>query len=93
VQPAPVPSAQVSLAPKGLLAATLLFMRAGTSHLHIATQRQVTGAVKTLGLTRVIIAHRPETVAPAPRRLVLNDGGLGEVQEGFTRCANNRSNT
>jgi hypothetical protein len=90
VQPAPVPSAQVSLAPKGLLAATLLFMRAGTSHLHIATQRQVTGAVKTLGLTRV---HRPETVAPAPRRLVLNEGGLGEVQEGFTRCANNRSNT
>jgi ATP-binding cassette subfamily B protein RaxB len=49
----------------------LLFMDEGTSHLDIATERQVTTAVKALGLTRVIIAHRPETIASAPRRLVL----------------------
>src|SRR5882762_10695017 len=47
----------------------LLFMDEGTSHLDIATERQVTAAVKALGLTRVIIAHRPETIASAPRRL------------------------
>jgi ATP-binding cassette, subfamily B, bacterial CvaB/MchF/RaxB len=59
----------------------LLFMDEGTSHLDIATERQVTAAVKALGLTRVIIAHRPETIASAPRRLVLHDGELHEMQE------------
>jgi ATP-binding cassette subfamily B protein RaxB len=59
----------------------LLFMDEGTSHFDIATERQVTAAVKALGLTRVIIAHRPETIASAPRRLVLHDGELHELQE------------
>jgi ATP-binding cassette, subfamily B, bacterial CvaB/MchF/RaxB len=61
----------------------LLFMDEGTSHLDIATERQVTAAVKALGLTRVIIAHRPETIASAPRRLLLHDGELHELQEGL----------
>jgi ATP-binding cassette, subfamily B, bacterial CvaB/MchF/RaxB len=59
----------------------LLFMDEGTSHLDIATERQVTAAVKSLGLTRIIIAHRPETIASAPRRLVLRDGQLSEGLE------------
>ena len=59
----------------------LLFMDEGTSHLDIATERQVTAAVKALGLTRVIIAHRPETIASAPRRLVMHDGELHELHE------------
>ena len=58
----------------------LLFMDEGTSHLDIATERQVTAAVKALGLTRVIIAHRPETIASAPRRLVLEEGELHEME-------------
>jgi ATP-binding cassette subfamily B protein RaxB len=61
----------------------LLFMDEGTSHLDIATERQVTAAVKALGLTHVIIARRPETIASAPRRLVLHDGELHELQEGL----------
>ena len=59
----------------------LLFMDEGTSHLDIATEHQVTAAVKTLGLTRVIIAHRPETIDSARRRLVLRDGELHELHE------------
>jgi ATP-binding cassette subfamily B protein RaxB len=59
----------------------LLFMDEGTSHLDIAIERQVTAAVKALGLTRVIIAHRPETIASAPRQLVLCDGELHEIWE------------
>jgi ATP-binding cassette subfamily B protein RaxB len=43
-------------------------MDEGNSHLDIATERQVTAAVKALGLIRVIIAHRLETIASAPRR-------------------------
>ena len=59
----------------------LLFMDEGTSHLDIATERQVTAAVKALGLTRVITAHRPETIASAPRRLELRDCELHELHE------------
>jgi ATP-binding cassette subfamily B protein RaxB len=59
----------------------LLFMDEGTSHLDLTTERQVTAAVESLGLTRIIIAHRPETIASAPRRLVVRDGELHELHE------------
>jgi ATP-binding cassette subfamily B protein RaxB len=59
----------------------LLFMDEGTSHLDIATERQVNAAVRSLGLTRIIIAHRPETIASAARCLVLQDGRLSEIHE------------
>lgn len=59
----------------------LLFMDEGTSHLDLATERQVTAAIKSLGLTRIMIAHRPETIASASRRLVLCDGQLSEPPE------------
>jgi len=49
----------------------------GTSHLDVATERQVTAAVRTLGLTPVIIAHRPE-IASADRRFEFRDGELRE---------------
>jgi ATP-binding cassette, subfamily B, bacterial CvaB/MchF/RaxB len=58
----------------------LLFMDEGTSHLDLVTERRVTNAVKSLGLTRIIIAHRPDTVASASRCLVLHDGQLDEAQ-------------
>ena len=57
----------------------LLFMDEGTSHLDVTTERQVTAAIKSLGLTRIIIAHRPETIASAARQLVLVDGQLREM--------------
>jgi ATP-binding cassette subfamily B protein RaxB len=60
---------------------SLLFMDEGTSHLDVATERQVTNAVQSLGLTRIIIAHRPETIASASRCLVLHDGQLSERQD------------
>jgi ATP-binding cassette, subfamily B, bacterial CvaB/MchF/RaxB len=59
----------------------ILLMDEGTSHLDLATERQVTAAVKSLGLTRIMIAHRPETIASASRRLVLCDGRLSEPHE------------
>jgi ATP-binding cassette subfamily B protein RaxB len=65
----------------------LLFMDEGTSHLDITTERQVTAAVKALGLTRVIIAHRPETTASASRRLVLCDGELRELHDSSAAAA------
>jgi ATP-binding cassette, subfamily B, bacterial CvaB/MchF/RaxB len=52
----------------------LLFLDEATSHLDIEREHQVNQAVKTLDMTRIIIAHRPETIASADRVLVLAGG-------------------
>ncbi|MGY2046641.1 peptidase domain-containing ABC transporter [Methylobacterium sp. JK268] len=61
----------------------ILFMDEGTSNLDPAMEARVSTAVQELGLTRVIIAHRPETIASASRRLVMDAAGLRE--EGAVR--------
>jgi ATP-binding cassette, subfamily B, bacterial CvaB/MchF/RaxB len=57
----------------------ILFIDEGTSHLDVSLERQVTASVQSLGLTRIVIAHRPETVAAASRRLALDTTGLAEA--------------
>ena len=56
----------------------ILFMDEGTSHLDVALEAQVNHAVKALGLTRIIIAHRPETIASASRVLTIHQGRVAE---------------
>jgi ATP-binding cassette, subfamily B, bacterial CvaB/MchF/RaxB len=55
----------------------ILFLDEGTSHLDPAIEAQVNAALATLAITRVIIAHRPQTVAAATRVLRLESGRLG----------------
>ncbi|KGR61317.1 hypothetical protein NX79_06905 [Xanthomonas vasicola] len=50
-----------------------------TSHLDVTRERLVNEAVKHLQLTKVIVAHRPETIASADRILVMEHGRI--VQE------------
>ena len=57
----------------------LLFVDEGTSHLDTATEAKVNAAMRELGLTRIIIAHRPETIASAGRCVAIVDGRLQEV--------------
>ncbi len=45
-----------------------------TSHLDIARERQVADAIAHLAITRIIIAHRPETIARADAICLLIDG-------------------
>jgi len=52
----------------------ILFLDEATSHLDIARERTVNEAVRELKLTRVIVAHRPETIASADRVIVLQGG-------------------
>jgi ATP-binding cassette subfamily B protein RaxB len=54
----------------------VLLMDEGTAHLDVATERAVNKAIAQLGITRILIAHRPETLAAAPRIVVLEDGRL-----------------
>ena len=53
-------------------------MDEATSHLDVALERQVNTAIRALGLTRIIIAHRPETIASASRVLVVERGAVAE---------------
>lgn len=52
----------------------LLFLDEATSALDVDRERLVNIAVKQLNLTRIVIAHRPETIAAASRVIVLSDG-------------------
>ncbi|HJV69942.1 peptidase domain-containing ABC transporter [Ideonella sp.] len=45
----------------------ILFLDEATSHLDVAGEHRVNEAVRALNLTRIIVAHRPETVASADR--------------------------
>jgi len=57
----------------------ILFLDEATSHLDVERERLVNDAVRQLELTKVIIAHRPETIASADRVLVMHGGKI--VQE------------
>ncbi|EED97021.1 peptidase domain-containing ABC transporter [Burkholderia multivorans] len=52
----------------------ILVLDEATSHLDLQREHQVNAAVSTLQITRVIVAHRPETIASASRVIVLNGG-------------------
>lgn len=52
----------------------ILVLDEATSHLDIQRERQVNAAVSALKMTRVIIAHRPETIESAARVVMLHGG-------------------
>jgi ATP-binding cassette subfamily B protein RaxB len=54
----------------------ILFLDEATSHLDLQCERRVGCAVQKLKLTRLIIAHRPETIASADRVLLLQSGRI-----------------
>ncbi len=57
----------------------LLCLDEATSHLDLAREQVVNDAVRALAITRVIVAHRPETIASAQR--VLHMDGAGGIQD------------
>lgn len=57
---------------------SLLFLDEATSHLDVECERMVSEAVRKLDLTRLIIAHRPETIASADRVLVMHAGAIAQ---------------
>lgn len=49
----------------------ILFMDEATSHLDVANELSVSNHINQLAITRVLVAHRPETVESAGRQIVL----------------------
>ena len=57
----------------------ILFLDEGTSHLDPALEAEVNAAISELQITRIIIAHRPQTIEAAQRTVLLRDGNLTEI--------------
>jgi ATP-binding cassette, subfamily B, bacterial CvaB/MchF/RaxB len=56
----------------------VLLLDEATSSLDVERERQVNQAIRQLSLTRVIVAHRPETVASASRVVALAGGRIAQ---------------
>ncbi|MGW8391154.1 peptidase domain-containing ABC transporter [Pseudoduganella sp. HUAS MS19] len=52
---------------------TLLLLDEATSHLDVMRERQVNDAIAALRITRIIVAHRPDTLASADRVVQFKD--------------------
>jgi ATP-binding cassette subfamily B protein RaxB len=58
---------------------SLLVLDEATSHLDIKCERQINYAVSRLVVTRIVIAHRPETIASAECVLMIANGAVQPI--------------
>jgi ATP-binding cassette subfamily B protein RaxB len=58
----------------------ILLLDEATSHLDLLNEAAVSGEIARRKLTRVIIAHRPETIRTADRVFVLARGKINELK-------------
>jgi len=56
-----------------------LVLDEATSHLDVAREREINALVKRLKITRLVLAHRPETLASADRVIVLGRATIESV--------------
>ncbi|WP_229202707.1 peptidase domain-containing ABC transporter [Rhizobium rhizogenes] len=54
----------------------ILVLDEATSHLDLAREARVNEGIKALGITRIIVAHRVETLCSADRIVILRDGKI-----------------
>lgn len=59
----------------------ILALDEATSHLDIHNEKKVNETLKVLNLTRIMVAHRPETIRSAARVVALSNGRLLDVKE------------
>jgi ATP-binding cassette subfamily B protein RaxB len=57
---------------------SVLLLDEATSSLDVERERVVNAAIRQLALTRVIVAHRPETIASASRVVALHEGRVAQ---------------
>ncbi len=57
----------------------ILILDEGTSHLDLETERAVNAALSQLAITRLVVAHRPETLRAAERVIALEGGVVQEA--------------
>jgi ATP-binding cassette, subfamily B, bacterial CvaB/MchF/RaxB len=67
-----------------------LFLDEATSHLDVRRESLINASVRRLRLTRVIVAHRPQTIASADRVIVLEGGAITQAPRAETADAGSR---
>ncbi len=59
----------------------ILFLDEATSHLDIIKEKEINDMIKSLNITRIIIAHRPETITSVDRIIILGNGRIINDEE------------
>lgn len=59
----------------------ILFLDEATSHLDVCNERRVTAHIEQLGITRLVVAHRPETIARADQVLLVANGTVSRLDK------------
>jgi len=57
----------------------ILLLDEATSHLDVSNEKGVNRAIQSLKITRLIIAHRPETVLSADRIMLMKSGRIDSI--------------
>lgn len=60
----------------------ILALDEATSHLDVENEQKVNAALASLQVTRIMIAHRPETINSADRVVSINNGEIIELRSG-----------
>ena len=66
---------------------SVLVLDEATSHLDLATEKLVARALDAMALTRIVVAHRPETIRGAKRVMQLDAGTLSVLERGTAALA------
>jgi ABC-type bacteriocin/lantibiotic exporter with double-glycine peptidase domain len=74
----------------GLETSLALILDEGTSHLDVETEKAVNAALSGLTITRLVVAHRPETLRAAGRVVSL-EGGVARETGSVLRQQQKRS--
>lgn len=69
---------------------SLLILDEASSHLDVDRERYINEAIKNMPVTRIIIAHRPETICSADRIILLNQGSVTEIDKGRYVLSHNK---
>jgi len=67
-----------------------LFLDEATSHLDVRREGLINASVRRLRLTRIVVAHRPQTIASADRVVVLEGGAITQATRAETAGAGSR---
>lgn len=54
----------------------ILLLDEATSHLDLSRERTINAEISTMSITRIVIAHRPDTIRSADRRILLQHGRI-----------------
>lgn len=66
----------------------VLVLDEATSHLDIRNERAISENIRGMRMTRILVAHRPETIVSTQRTLTLQDGRISETSPAETEaCA------